>query len=905
MPHRRVRVLRSVRGALALALCSLLLLLAPIAQAADASPLSASAQAENEAIAAQADATRASIQRAEAEVAHLQRLRSELKASMQRIDRRAGLPLPGREFVRIVVDQLHELPNADAMAGVRAQQDLDLETASDAQLRTERALAELSDLPAAATRRAAAQQLPAAERPAAVAALLPLLQAQAALLAHDLEAQQTLVQTLEQGSQAALDYERERRAAVERLTRLLFWIPVPPSGNFGSELAASTAWTFSPANWMDAGRRLRGQFPTHPLGLLLLVLAGALLALRGRLRAALARLASAATGSGTASPPNPGALVSAGSGALVPAAKAFAISALLALPLPLLLWTAAESLRSAPELSQFSLALADSMLAVAKLAWALSMCGWLLDRDGLACGHFGWERENCARAARATRRFSLLFVPLLFVTSMNSFDHASIVNRESFGRLAGVVAMIVLSVFLARLFSRRNALVQQLVLRRPASRLVRWHGAWYAVVLAVPLGVALLAGAGYFIAADYFFGRLVWTFFLLLGAAVLYGFLALWVVQQRNSLQRIRGGAQIDAAAAATAAAASPADAGAADGAAASLARRRSEVDVQAIGEQTRSLLDLLLSLLLFAGLWGIWRGSLPALSAFGDEALWSYAATVDGKEVMQPLTVGSLFLALLIAALTAILLRHIGALLDMVLLQRLEVQPDATYAIKIACRYAIVALGATLGFGILGIRWSDVHWLVAALGLGLGFGLQEIVANFVSGLIILAERPIRIGDVVTVDQITGRVSRIRARATAVMDFDNKEVIIPNKAFITRDVVNWTLSNQTTRLVLKVGVAYGSDVDRVQRLLLQALEGEAHVLAKPPPQVYFMGFGDSALDFEVLAYVDSINNRLPARHAINRAIDAALREAGIEIPFPQQDLHLRTMPEAWVPPRPC
>ena len=115
--------------------------------------------------------------------------------------------------------------------------------------------------------------------------------------------------------------------------------------------------------------------------------------------------------------------------------------------------------------------------------------------------------------------------------------------------------------------------------------------------------------------------------------------------------------------------------------------------------------------------------------------------------------------------------------------------------------RYAIAVVGIVLASNILGVSWSKVQWLVAALGVGLGFGLQEIVANFVSGLIVLGERPIRIGDVVTVGDVTGTVTRIRARATTVVDFDNKEVMIPNKAFITERVINWTLSNQTTRLL--------------------------------------------------------------------------------------------------------
>jgi potassium efflux system protein len=165
-----------------------------------------------------------------------------------------------------------------------------------------------------------------------------------------------------------------------------------------------------------------------------------------------------------------------------------------------------------------------------------------------------------------------------------------------------------------------------------------------------------------------------------------------------------------------------------------------------------------------------------------------------------------------------------------------------------------------------------------------------------VSGLIVLAERPIRIGDVVTVGGVSGTVSRIHARATVVIDFDNKEVIIPNKAFITERVVNWTLSNQTTRLLIKVGVAYGSDIALVQRMMLDAVRGNRDVLQDPAPSVYFVTFGDSTLDFEIRAFVDSLDKRLRVQHEINVEVARVLRENGVEIPFPQRDLHIRSAP---------
>jgi potassium efflux system protein len=243
---------------------------------------------------------------------------------------------------------------------------------------------------------------------------------------------------------------------------------------------------------------------------------------------------------------------------------------------------------------------------------------------------------------------------------------------------------------------------------------------------------------------------------------------------------------------------------------------------------------------------------------------------------------------------ITYVGMRNVGAVLDMALLQRLELQKDATYAVKTVSRYVIAGAGLVLASNTLHIGWDRLQWLVAALGVGLGFGLQEIVANFVSGLIVLGERPIRIGDVVTVGDVTGTVTRIRARATVVTDWDNKEIMIPNKAFITQHVINWTLSSQTTRLLVKVGVAYGSDTARTQRVILEAVTAIPDVLTEPSPSVYFVAFGESSLDFEIRAFVDSFDKRLSILHAILNAVEQALRANGIEIPFPQRDLHIRS-----------
>jgi potassium efflux system protein len=185
------------------------------------------------------------------------------------------------------------------------------------------------------------------------------------------------------------------------------------------------------------------------------------------------------------------------------------------------------------------------------------------------------------------------------------------------------------------------------------------------------------------------------------------------------------------------------------------------------------------------------------------------------------------------------------------------------------------------------------MQWLVAALGVGLGFGLQEIFANFVSGLIILFERPVRVGDMVSIGDKTGHIKKIHIRATVLEDFDRKEIIIPNKKLITEQVTNWTLSDTSTRVVVDVGVAYGSDPREVEQILREAASRVPGLIQDPAPGVWFMGFGDSALNFHLRAFVADAEQRTDTISELHYAIEYALREKGISIPFPQRDIHIR------------
>ncbi len=228
-------------------------------------------------------------------------------------------------------------------------------------------------------------------------------------------------------------------------------------------------------------------------------------------------------------------------------------------------------------------------------------------------------------------------------------------------------------------------------------------------------------------------------------------------------------------------------------------------------------------------------------------------------------------------------------------LLQRSRLDFGARQAVGAITRYVVLLTGLLVFVQSVGIVLTTLNVLAGAIGIGVGFGLQNVISNFISGLIIMFERPIKVGDRIVVDDIEGDVIEIGARSTVVVTNDNIAIIVPNGKFITENVVNWKYNDGTVRFRIPVGVAYGSDVRLVERLLLEVANAEKEVLADPPPVVRFLAFGDNALEFELRAWSSTaVNRKGRLTSALNFAIYDRFREHGIEIPFPQRDLHLRS-----------
>ncbi|MBK7364702.1 MAG: mechanosensitive ion channel [Nitrosomonas sp.] len=315
-------------------------------------------------------------------------------------------------------------------------------------------------------------------------------------------------------------------------------------------------------------------------------------------------------------------------------------------------------------------------------------------------------------------------------------------------------------------------------------------------------------------------------------------------------------------------------------------------MDVETISKQSHTLLTISVWGLLLLGLSGIWVDLLPTLGFIDKIVIWQTSAVSEGETIVRLITLETLLVALIILVLSFIAAHNLPGTLEILVLRHLSLDTGTGYAITTLLKYVIIILGITIMSQKLGVEWSNIHWLVAALGVGVGFGLQEIVANFVSGLILLFERPIRIGDTVTLSDVTGTVSKIHIRATTLIDADRKEVIVPNKIFITQQFINWTLSDEVTRIRIPVGIAYGSDCDKARELLLEVAHSNPLVLREPEPLAVFADFGASTLNFELRVYAGQLSDRLDLAHDLNMEINRRFAAEGIEIAFPQLDVHL-------------
>ncbi len=545
-----------------------------------------------------------------------------------------------------------------------------------------------------------------------------------------------------------------------------------------------------------------------------------------------------------------------------------------------------------PESAAFSISLATVMMLVGS---SLLYILFVLD----ACREYGLLRVHCGWSDLAVDKFSKAFRWFLLVFPAAHFVGELSFSLDGGARVGGlavvgtVIAAASLSMLIFHLFTPSGGILSNYLRHRSGSLLEQTRPLWIAAItMVIPL-LLILWLTGYHYTARELAESYMYSFWLLVLLMALHSLLIRWLMLGYQRLELKAAIERRDAARAARRAAKeSPEDDRLIDEV--GLDFEEPSVDFKTLSGNSRALLKTLMIFVAVFWLWLIWTPIFPALSILEDIALWTRSGTLNGELVQIPVTVADLLFALLVLVATGAAAKGVPALVQLVLLQRKSITAGSRYTVTTLLRYVIIGVGGITVVGMLGISWSKAQWLVAALGVGIGFGLQEIVANFISGLVILFERPIRVGDIVTVGDTSGVVTRIQIRATTIRDYDRRELLVPNKEFITGRLLNWSLSDDITRLLIPVGIAYGSDVMLAMKLAEEAAREHHEVLDDPAPFVIFEGFGDNALNIALRAYLPNMEHRLTTKSELNESINRKFVEAGITIAFPQRDVHLDT-----------
>ncbi len=661
----------------------------------------------------------------------------------------------------------------------------------------------------------------------------------------------------------------------EVAVQYLFWVPNVKAIDtvFPMELGLALAWSFSPENWLQIPRA----FYEIIGNLLFLYLIGAALLLylwyfaNHFFTPYLARTA--------------GKVGNVTKDKYIYTFNNLLLSLLLALPLPTLMYAISQILVAAWNFP-FAQNLGVLLAYLSRLVLFFMIIKNLCRPNGLFTAHFKWQPERVKRVYSYIRTLFFIGLPLHAVY-LFSYQYQELHIYSTLGRLAFCGQNLLLAWFYWSLYKEKLPLTYKNSERKDPHLL--HHVLWPLLALAQIIGLGLTL-FGYFYTANSLLNQIEFSVMLGLGFLLTYYLIHRWMFLQKRRLAFDRAKARR----------------------AEILAERQKEegeditsseaqldnieepiIDLETISAQSLGLLRTVLSLSFTMSLIFVWSQIYTAFSFLDAVTIWNVSGSSNGVSTLDPISLKDMLFALFTLTISVVVVKNLPGALELLVLQHLDLTPGTGFAITTITKYMVIIIGILTGAGFLGIDWSKTQWLVAALTVGLGFGLQEIFANFVSGLIILFEKPIRIGDTVTIRDLTGTIAKIKTRATTLVDWDKREIIVPNKAFITEDFINWSLSDPITRVITRVGVAYGSDTYKVTQLLMEATEQCSLVLKTPLPEVFFVGFNNSTLEFEIRAYVNDMGHRMPMTHELHCAINRTFEENKITIAFPQMDIHVR------------
>ncbi|WP_249678193.1 mechanosensitive channel MscK [Pseudomonas abieticivorans] len=545
--------------------------------------------------------------------------------------------------------------------------------------------------------------------------------------------------------------------------------------------------------------------------------------------------------------------------------QAILVNVLLAMPLALALALCGYALLIDARGQNASLG--SAILQIAQ-AWLVFYTAYrILAPGGVAELHFRWEKPQVEFLRGWIRRLGFVVLALVSVVAVAELQPSALADD-----VLGIGVVLTCYALMAWLLSR-------LLISSPAHKNASLFRRTVGIVFtALPIALFVAVCFGYYYTALKLTDRLIDTlyllmFWLVIEAAFVRG---LGVAARRLAYQRALSKRQ------------AAKESG--DG---EIPVEEPTLDIEQVNQQSLRLIRLALLGLFIGCLYWVWSDLISVFAYLDNITLYEYTSGTGASISMVPISLGDLLGALVIIGITFALAGNLPGLLEVLVLSRLNLAQGSAYATTTLLSYVIAGVGFVSTLSTLGVSWDKLQWLVAALSVGLGFGMQEIFANFISGIMILFERPVRIGDTITIGSLSGTVSKIRIRATTITDFDRKDIIVPNKTFITGQLINWSLTDTITRVTLKLGVDYGSDLDLVKSLLLKGAQENPRVLKEPGPSVYFLNFGESTLDHELRMHVRDLGDRNPVLDEMNRYINREFKAHHINISFRQMEVYLK------------
>ena len=507
--------------------------------------------------------------------------------------------------------------------------------------------------------------------------------------------------------------------------------------------------------------------------------------------------------------------------------------------------------------------------------WFFATVLSLLRPNGLAFRHFGMPQESNRIFQRIIKQ-SIWIVGLLLVSSIPSqIDEIGYLN-DAIGQVMSIIALALCLFVVRPLLNRAIREYQKAKKEEGATntsislfRLLR------LILVIVPISLIILIILGYYYTAVYLITHLLNSYFVILlwvfGRYFAYRFVA--ISARRLAYRRLRdkrrklreqvleNGTKED-----------------------------ETIKLSVVNQQIYRVTDLIGWVVLFVSLYVIWSDLISVAYYLDGVILWE---SNEGNQV-ESVTLLNLMRASLYVVITYVLIKNIAGILEVTVFSKMPLSKGTPQTIITMLTYIIVTFGSVSAFSALGISWTKIQWIFTALSVGLGFGVREIFGSFVSGSILLFERPIRVGDKVTVGQYTGIITKIRLRSTTLLNSDHMEVVLPNQAFVTDRFINWTLNNTITRLQIFFKVSYDADLDLMRRLLQQAVNEAPKVLSEPKVEINMLHFGDNALEHELVVFVGELGDRIETMNFLQYRINQLFRENGIRFALNQLDVHLHS-----------